>query len=90
MPCNIVVGYYCLRVKLEAAMSSETVVSYHNIAWCHNSEDLGLNFYQCANLKSCVAHTFHEYEIKLYVSPKKWLILQKLIHCTKYKLLQNL
>jgi len=39
-------------LKLEAALSSETVVSYHNTTWRHNLEDLDLNLHSPENLKS--------------------------------------
>jgi hypothetical protein len=54
-PCNVLVGYKRFRgpcflhlqgedfVKMEAARSSETLVSYHNICWRHNPEDIDLN-----------------------------------------------
>jgi len=31
---------------------SETLVSYHNITWCYNPEDLDLNLHHHENLKS--------------------------------------
>jgi hypothetical protein len=39
-------------LKLEAALSSETVVPYHNTTWRHNLEDLDLNLHSPENLKS--------------------------------------
>jgi len=41
-PCSVTVGD--LTLKMVAVRSSETLVSYHNITWRHNPEDLDLNF----------------------------------------------
>jgi hypothetical protein len=40
------------RVKMEAARSSKTLVSYYIIAGCHNPEDHELNLHCHGNLKS--------------------------------------
>jgi len=49
MPCNIAV-----TVKMEAARSLKILVFYHNIAHCHNPEDLYLNIHYRENLKFCM------------------------------------
>jgi hypothetical protein len=53
-PCNVSVGYRrfegprCMRLqqtqKTDAIRSSETSVSYRNMIWCHNPEDLNFNY----------------------------------------------
>jgi len=52
-PCNVVLGYErfrgpcCLHlpceVKMEAAWTSETLLSHYKTTQCHNPEDMDLN-----------------------------------------------
>jgi hypothetical protein len=41
---------------MEAAMSSETLVSYRNIMRRHNPEDFVLNLHRCENLNEVSLH----------------------------------
>jgi hypothetical protein len=60
------------EVKMEAAQSSETTVSY-NTTWCYNLEDHDLNLHHYENLKFCLTwwnfiktayHTNNGYDTK--------------------------
>jgi len=42
---------YYVALKMEAARPSETLVSYHIAARCHNPEDRGMNLHRRENLK---------------------------------------
>jgi hypothetical protein len=43
-----------LTLKMETAMSSATLESYHNTTWHHNPEDLNSNIHYYENLKFCI------------------------------------
>jgi hypothetical protein len=44
LPCPTRIGNELFTLKMKAAGSSETFVSYRNIVWYNNPEDLHLNF----------------------------------------------
>jgi hypothetical protein len=44
-------GYGIITLKMEAARSSETLVSYYNIAWYHSPEDCDLNLHHRGSLQ---------------------------------------
>jgi hypothetical protein len=51
-------------LKMEAAMSSETLVCYHNTTWRYSPQKLNWNVYHHENLKSRKSLSFTE--IKFY------------------------
>jgi hypothetical protein len=59
-------GYDALT--MEAARTSETVVSCHINTWHHNPDDLNLNLHCCENLKSRLMNSIQE-NIPLYKQP---------------------
>jgi len=43
--CNFVVGYQCFTLKMEAARTSETLVSYYSTTRRYNPEHLDLTHF---------------------------------------------
>jgi hypothetical protein len=64
-----------LTLKMEAARSFETFVSYHIATWLHNPEDLDLNLRRRERLKFCVIYVLY--------SMTQLRILRQLCECSR-------
>jgi hypothetical protein len=48
-PRSDLVGYQHFTLNMEAAWTSETIVSYYNTTWHHNPEELDLKIKRCSS-----------------------------------------
>jgi hypothetical protein len=83
IPCSVIIGYQNFRgpccfhhftLKMEAAWTSETLVSCDNTMQHHNPEDLDMKHHCCESPKTCARY------IKLQIMHLEYMCTPLYIH----------
>jgi hypothetical protein len=87
-PFNVAIGYQ--RFKERCCLhyqSTETLVSFRNTSWRHNTEDIDLNFHSRENLKSLnlnwISEALNVTLLFLYISWNTYVYIPVTKHDTK-------